>query len=76
MELKPISTYGIHLSEFDKLNISKRRYDYMKALVNAELLNPDSDWDSERFIDVLKQIAESDLTQTERTELVCILKNK
>jgi len=48
-------------------------YAYIKALVEAEKINPDDDWDGIRATKLLRKIAESPLREEQRKDLVALL---
>lgn len=71
-----MSGYGIVLSKDDIERMDNDRFNYLKALINAEKLNPDDDYDSEREIALLTKIALSDLPYYMRNDLVTLLNDK
>lgn len=71
-----MSSYGIILTPEDIQRMNNDRFNYLKALINAEKLNPDDDYDSEREIAILTKIALSDLPYFMRNDLVTLLNDK
>lgn len=67
--------YGIHLTPDDIDRMNNKRFNYLKALINSEKINPDDDYDSEREIQLLTKIALSDLPYFMRNDLVSLLNN-
>ena len=51
----------------------QRRYEYLEAVIKAEELNPDQDYDNERSTSILVKIAVSDLPDYFRIKLVGLL---
>lgn len=67
------SIYGIPEDpERDKWN-AQRVYNYLTAKINAEKLNPADDYDSERELVLLKEIALSECNWMQRCNLVSLL---
>lgn len=69
-----MSIYGI--PDPTPEEIEKRQnmvYNYLKALIDAENLNPETDWDGVIETRLLKKIAIADLNQDQRTELTILL---
>jgi len=65
--------YGIQLSEEDIKRHKENLYKYLEAIIKAEQLNPETDWESIRQTALLRQIAESDLPYFDRRKLVHML---
>lgn len=71
-----ISVYGIPpLSDAERKERQDKLYAYLKAVVEAELINPECDYDSERQTALLRKIALSDLSLSQRDALVELLEN-
>jgi hypothetical protein len=51
----------------------QREFNYLKAIIEADKLNPLSDVDNERLISFLKKIAESCLDTLQRIQLIRLL---
>ena len=68
--------YGIVLSKEDIERMDNDRFNYLKALINAEKLNPNDDYDNEIEISLLTKIALSDLPYYMRNDLVTLLNDK
>lgn len=51
----------------------ERVFNYLKAKIEAEKLNPELDYEQDNLIHQLKEIAVADLTVMQRTELIRIL---
>jgi len=72
--MEVISVYGIHPftpKEIEENEI--RLFTYLKALIQAELINPEDDYDGDREMALLKKVAISSLSASRRTELVTLL---
>lgn len=69
------SVYGIVLTEEDKIRNSQNLFNYLESVVKAELLHPDQDYDNERTIKILREIAESHLDWLQRRKLTYLLFN-
>lgn len=50
-------------------------FKYLESKIRSEKLNPEADYDSERYIALLKEIAECECMQYQREALVKILEN-
>lgn len=73
-ENKPISVYGIpELTSEEKAEQQEEYYKYLQALINAEKLNPDDDWEGVRATKLLRKIASSFLTEVQRKDLMALL---
>lgn len=68
--------YGINLSPDDIQSRYNDISNYLRALINAEKINPDDDYDNERELALLTKIALSDLPYYMRNELVVLLNDK
>lgn len=70
------SVYGIPDPTPEEIEIKEKEvYNYLKALIEAELINPEHDYDGERQTALLKKIAIYPLSAHRRTELVALLTN-
>lgn len=72
--MEVISVYGIQ--PFTPEQIEEREtevFAYLKALIQAELINPENDYDKDRELSLLKKIAISPISLRRRTELVTLL---
>lgn len=67
------SIYGVPYDPIWEAEKRKRAFDYLKALIEAEKINPDLDYDNDRENLLLKQIAVSDCDYFQRGELVRLL---
>lgn len=65
--------YGIVLSEEDIKRNQEATFKYLEAIIMAEELNPEQDWDNVRETALLRQVAESDLGYFDRRKLVHLL---
>lgn len=65
--------YGIVLTPEDIKRNQENLYKYLEALINAEQLNPEQDWENIRETALLRQVAESDLEYLDRRKLVHLL---
>lgn len=68
--------YGIILTQEDIEIRQNEYYIYLKALIKAEQLNPEEDWDNDRELKLLRRIAIGDLTKDQRIKLVFLLTNE
>jgi hypothetical protein len=50
-------------------------YYYLEALIKAESINPQADYDGERYNELIEKIALSDLPYGKRHDLVQLLKS-
>lgn len=77
MEEKTFSVYGnIVDPEWEKQRQIKE-YTYLEALINAEKLNPEQDWEGERRYELMKKIAQSDLSvRPDRNKLISLLEKE
>jgi hypothetical protein len=74
MELKPISVYGILPLTPEQILLQQHRlFMYLEALIRAERLNPESDYEGIRKIELLKRISMSDTTVVQRVSLLLLL---
>lgn len=71
-----MSSYGIILTPEDIQRMNNELFVYLKALISAEKLNPEDDYDNEREIQLLTKIALSDLPYFMRNDLVTLLNDK
>lgn len=70
------SVYGIpQLTKEEMAAFLLKCFNYLKATIEAEKINPRSDYDGERRFKLLKEIALSDCDFFQRKELVKILLN-
>lgn len=70
------SIYGIpEMTKEERRAYYQRIYDYLEALINAEKLNPQSDYDGSRQLGLLKKIALCDCEYFQRQKLVLLLLN-
>ena len=69
-----VSIYGtLPLNEDEKAKKRTRHYEYFKALINAELLNPEPDYDGVMEKRLLKMVSQSCLDEYQRTELTYLI---
>lgn len=74
MEIKRFSVYGIPPLSPEEIILKQHRlFMYLEALVRAERLNPDIDYDMAREIELLKRVGMSDLTVAQRTTLTLLI---
>ena len=74
MEVQSFSVYGIPPRSREQIILDQHRlFMYMEALIKAERLNPELDYDGNRDKDLLRRIAVSDLTLEQRTTLTILL---
>lgn len=77
MEVKNISVYGIpSLSREEVILMQHKLFMYLEALIRAERLNPESDYEGTREVGLLKKIATSDTTVEQRTTLMLLLEGR
>lgn len=68
-----ISIYGIRHDDASDRHRRQLTLDYLKAKIAAEKINPEDDYDNERQIQLLKEIALSDCDYWQRAELVKLM---
>ncbi len=72
-----IKAYGVSPKSAEDLARDRLKYfNWMKARIKAEKLNPEQDWDSERYNALLKEIAQSKLKEHDRLVLINLLEKK
>lgn len=70
------SIYGIpEMTKEERREYYQRIYNYLEALINAEKLNPQRDFDGSRELSLLKKIALCDCEYFQRQKLVLLLFN-
>jgi hypothetical protein len=69
------SIYGMRTPMPDPFEAERqaRTFEYLKAKINAERLNPAPDYDNERSIKILEEVAVSNTSVYQRQELVKML---
>jgi hypothetical protein len=73
-EHRVVSVYGIPaMSEEEKEKHKQKCFNYIKAKIEAERLNPISDYYGSRDLQLLKEIALSDCDYFQRRDLVALL---
>jgi len=74
MEVKSYSVYGIPPPSREEIIIMQHRlFMYLEALIRAERLNPERDYEGTREVGLLKRIATSDTTVEQRMTLTLLL---
>lgn len=74
--MEVISVYGIQPFTPEQIEVRENEvFAYLKALIQAELINPENEYDKGRQISLLKKIAISPISFRRRTELVTLLLN-
>lgn len=69
-----MTVYGlIQRTKDEILEDQKSHFEYLKALISAEQLNPEDDYDNEREISLLRKVAVSPCNENQRSQLVIML---
>lgn len=68
-----IMEYGIKVTAEDIARWQNELFIYLQALINAEKLNPEEDYEGIREQKLLRRIAMADLTKEQRTTLTILL---
>lgn len=72
-----MTVYGIPpLSPEERQETQNELYRWLRATIEAELINPNPDWGNTREQALIKLVAASDLTTSQREELVNLFENK
>jgi hypothetical protein len=69
-----IAVYGIMMPKEDEKKAAKERiFNYIKALIEAERLNPEPDFDNERELGLLQKITVCECNAYQRRQLAKML---
>lgn len=76
MEGGAVSVYGINITQEMIDKNREKHFEYLKACIKAERLNPEADYESLRLVVMLKDIAKADLTTVQRSTLIQFLEKE
>jgi len=71
-----ISVYGGIIDPEWQERRNRMLYEYLEAVIKAENLNPDSDYEGDRKYELLKKIAQSELECPKRNSLIQLLEQE